>query len=68
MTIDVDFSIDTGADVSIVAEKISNKLELNLAKPVQSLTGADGSLLDIIGVNKVNIESMYSTTDSDVYV
>ena len=65
---EVDFTFDTGADVSTLTVKTSSKLGLNLKEPDRHLSGADGSSLKVLGFSRVNIESSYRTTDAPVYV
>ena len=42
------------------------KLELN--EPVRTLTGADGSLLNVLGVATVDIKSTYRATKATIYI
>ena len=65
---EVDFTLDTGADVSTLTEKSSESLNLDLRVPERCLTGADGSKLNVLGVADVSIESTYRSANVPVYV
>lgn len=51
-----------------MTEKDSSLLGLELYKPDQCLTGADGSKLNVLGIAKVAIKSTYRSIDTSVYV
>ena len=64
----VDFTFDTGADVSILTTETSKALGLTLSSPDRLLNGADGSKLKVAGVSKVYIRSTYNAIETSVYV
>ena len=65
---EVDFTFDTGADVSTLTVETSKKLGLSLREPDRYLSGADGSKLAVTGVGDVHIKSTYNAVDTSVYV
>lgn len=64
----VEFTFDTGAEVSVITEKTSKTLGLELTKPKKGLTGADGSKLNVAGMSKVCIKSTFRSVNALVYV
>ena len=65
---EVEFTFDTGAEVSVVTEKTSKMLGLELTEPEKGLTGADGSKLNVAGMSKVCIKSTFRSVNVPVYV
>ena len=65
---EVEFTFDTGAEVSVVTEKTSKILGLELTEPEKGLTGADGSKLNVTGMSKVCIKSTFRSVNAPVYV
>lgn len=65
---DVDFTLDTGADVSTVTVETSKTLGLDLANSDRHLSGADGSSLNVKGFSKVCLESTSKTVNAPIYV
>ena len=57
---DVEFTFDTGADVSTVTETTSKILNLQLKKVDRQLSSADGSQLNVIGACDVRLGSTYN--------
>ena len=53
----VKFLVDTGADVSVITATTAERLGGKVAKLERIFTGADGSLLDIVGKMKIDIVS-----------
>ena len=45
----IDFTLDTGSEVTILTEQSARDLKLNLVKPSRLLVGADASPLDVTG-------------------
>ena len=64
---EVEFTFDTGADVSTVTEQTTEKLGLKLCKPDRHLEGADGSRLKVAGVVNVCIKSKYRSVSAPLY-
>ena len=64
----MEFTFDTGADVSTRTEKASRKLGLTLKEPEQTLNGADGNRLHVLGVADAAIKSIYRTIDTSVNI
>ena len=64
----IDFTFDTGADVSTLTEKDCEKLGLQLKVPERCLAGADGSRLKVLGIADVSIKSKDKAINAPVYV
>ena len=64
----VEFTFDTGAEVSVITEKTSKMLGLELTEPEKALTAADGSKLNVAGMSKVCIKSTFRSVNALVYV
>ena len=64
----VEFTFDTGAEVSTINEETAKMLDLNLEEPQRQLKGADGSALKVSGVATVKIKSNFRSVESPVYV
>ena len=64
----VEFTFDTGAEVTVITEKASKVLGLELTEPAKCLTGADGSDLNVTGMSTVCIKSTYMSVNAIVYV
>ena len=64
----MEFTFDTGTDVSTRTKKASKKLGLNLKEPEQTLNGADGNRLHVLGVADVAIKSTYIAIDTSVNI
>jgi len=66
--INVDFVLDTGAEVSTLTESTSDKLSMPLENPSKCLIGADGKSLQVKGTAMVNIKSKARSIESRIYV
>ncbi|KAF6033629.1 hypothetical protein EB796_008063 [Bugula neritina] len=44
---EIEFTIDTGAEVSVLNTNVAKNLGLNIMKPAKVLVGADGSKLNV---------------------
>jgi hypothetical protein len=66
--VEVEFTFDTGADVSTLTEKTCDMLCIKLQEPDRCLSGADGSMLNVLGVSNVNIKGTYGAVNAPVYV
>ena len=66
--VNINFTFDTGAEVSVLSEQSSRHLNLSLTTPTKCLTGADGSVLDVVGMTDVTIKSTYRSIKTPVYV
>ena len=64
----IDFTFDTGADVSTLTEKDCEKLGLQLKVPERCLAGADGSRLKVLDIANVCTESTRRSINAPVYV
>lgn len=64
----VDFILDTGAEVSTITEQTLCELDIELEKPKKCLTGADGSNLNVLGTAAVRIKGNCRSTDSKIFV
>lgn len=64
----VDFTIDTGADVTVLTCKTFERLGTRLNQPSKLLLSADGSKLDVVGEANVSIKSKHKSIDTTVSV
>ena len=64
----MEFVFDTGAQVSVVTDRLARKLGLRMSEPEVSLVGADDSKLKVVGMSKVVIGSSSRDIDAKVYV
>ena len=53
----VDFTLDTGSDVTIITETTSRDLRLELTKPSRYLVGADSTPLNVVGESVVELNN-----------
>ena len=54
--------------MSVVTEKTSKRLDIKLSATDKCLTGADGSVLDVIGSTDVYVKGTYKSVKASVYV
>ena len=65
----VKFLVDTGADVSVITTATAERLGGQVARTERLFTGADGSLLDVVGKMKIDIVTAWGQkVHSTVYV
>jgi predicted aspartyl protease len=64
----VEFTIDTGAEVTVLTESTGRKLNLDYSKPSRVLYAANGSDLNVLGESKVNISNNGISTRARVYI
>ena len=64
----VEFTFDTGAEVSTVTEGTAERLNLRLEEPSTVLAGIDGRKLRVVGKAGVQLESKYRVMETEVYV
>ena len=64
----VEFTFDTGAEVTVLTEDTSKLLGLELDGPEKCLTGADGSGLNVAGMSEVCIQSTCRSVYDPIYV
>jgi hypothetical protein len=53
----VEFTIDTGADVTVLTERTGRRLNLNYSRPKRVLVAANGADLNVLGESRVNISN-----------
>ena len=53
--VEVDFTLDTGSDVTIITEETSKSLNLKLEKPERVLVGADQGQLEVVGESEIDM-------------
>ena len=54
---ELDFTLDTGSQVTIITEQSSRDLKLDLIKPSKLLVSADGNPLNVIGESNVELSN-----------
>lgn len=64
----VNFKIDTGADVTVIGDKLCDELKLKISKTVKRLFGSGNKELKVIGVTKCELNVKNITSVQDVYV
>ena len=64
----VKFSLDTGADVTVMTKETSDTLSLSLSDPSSALVGADHSKMKVLGESEVEISSKRKTAKAVVFV
>jgi molybdopterin-binding protein len=67
-SVNTEFVLDTGTEVSTVTEETCQTLQLKVGKCNRVLVSADGSLLNVLGKANIAIESKYKSIQTDVYV
>ena len=60
---ELDFTLDTGSQVTIITEQSSRDLKLDLVKPSKYLVGADGTQLNVIGESEVELSNKNKSVD-----
>jgi len=65
---EIEFTIDTGAEVSVLNTNSAKNLGLNIVKPAKVLVGADGSQLNVRGMAEVCIASTFRSLNTNVYI
>ena len=66
--VDVDFTLDTGADVTVLTEGTSSMLGVKLQDPSKTLVGPDCNRLCVLGQADVRIEGRNRGALARVYV
>jgi len=66
--INVDFVLDTGAEVSTLTESTSDKLNMPLENPSKCLIGTGGKSPQVKGTTMVNIKSKAKSIESRIYI
>jgi len=65
---EIEFTIDTGAEVSMLNTNVAKNLGLNIIKPAKVLSGADGSKLNVRGMADVCIASAFRSLNTNDYI
>ena len=60
---ELDFTLDTGSQVTIITEQSSRDLRLAFKDPSKCLVGADGSALNVIGESDVTLSNKHRSVD-----
>ena len=64
----VSFTLDTGSEVTILTEKVSKSLHLQLNKPTMLLVGANNKKLEVLGESTVDLTNKGKTVPTLVSV
>lgn len=65
---EVEFTIDTGAEVSLMTEDTAYRLKLRYSKPDRMLVAANGSSLTVVGKSEVTISNKGMSSRAVVHI
>jgi len=65
---EIEFTIDTGAEISMLNTNVAKNLGLNIMKPAKVLVGADDSKLNVRGMADVCIASTLRSLNTNVCI
>lgn len=64
---DIYFTFDTGSEVSVLTERSSKLLKLQLEKPKKMFGGANSNQLNVLRMCNANVQSTYRSIETLVY-
>jgi len=65
---EIEFTIDTGAEVSVLNTNVAENLGLNIIKPAKVLVGANNSKLNVHSMADVCIASTFRSLNTNAYI